>query len=64
MYQTTFRILETEDEHFYDWRLFTYHWPLSGLALDDRVLRKVYCENAEKILKIGCRTTAGAPSNR
>jgi hypothetical protein len=50
MYQTTFRVLETEDEHFYDWRLFTYHWPLSGLGLDERVLRKVYFENAERII--------------
>jgi hypothetical protein len=47
---TTFCILETENEHFYDWRLFRYHWPLSGLALEGQVLRKVYFENAEKIL--------------
>jgi len=51
MYLTTFRILETEDEHFYDWDLFTYHWPLNGLALPDEVLRKIYAENAEKILR-------------
>jgi len=52
MYLTTFRILETEDEHFYDWNLFSYHWPLSGLGLENRVLRKVYAGNAEKILKL------------
>lgn len=40
MYLTTFRILETEDEHFYDWDLFSYHWPLHGLALPDDVLRE------------------------
>jgi uncharacterized protein len=51
MYLTTFRILETEDEHFYDWDLFTYHWPLQGLALPDAVLRRVYSGNAEKILR-------------
>jgi predicted TIM-barrel fold metal-dependent hydrolase len=52
MYLTTFRILETEDEHFYDWNLFTYHWPLHGLGLNDRILKKVYSENATKILKL------------
>lgn len=30
MYETTLRILETEDEHFYDKELFDYHWPLYG----------------------------------
>jgi hypothetical protein len=50
-YLTTFRILETEDEHFYDWDLFTYHWPLHGLGLNDKILRKVYSRNAERILQ-------------
>jgi predicted TIM-barrel fold metal-dependent hydrolase len=50
MYLTTFRILETDDEHFYDWDLFTYHWPLQGLALKDKVLRRIYADNAERIL--------------
>lgn len=51
MYRTTFRILETDDEHFYDWDLFSYHWPLHGLALKDKVLRKIYAGNAERILR-------------
>jgi predicted TIM-barrel fold metal-dependent hydrolase len=51
MYQTTFRILETEDEHFYDWDQFTYHWPLYGLGLSDGVLKKVYQENAQAVLR-------------
>jgi predicted TIM-barrel fold metal-dependent hydrolase len=51
MYLTTFRILETEDEHFYDWNLFTYHWPLHGFGLPGLVLKKVYAENARKILE-------------
>jgi len=51
MYLTTFRILETEDEHFYDWDLSTYHWPLNGFGLNDRILKKVYSENARKILE-------------
>jgi len=52
MYLTTFRILETEDEHFYDWDLFTYHWPLHGFGLSDKILNKVYSGNAQKILKL------------
>ncbi len=51
MYKTTFRILETEDEHFYQKDLFSYHWPLYGLGLSDEVLKKIYHGNAEKILK-------------
>lgn len=51
MYRATFRILETEDEHFYAQDLFGYHWPLHGFGLKDRVLKKVYAENARKILK-------------
>ena len=51
MYKTTFRILETDDEHFYDHDRFSYHWPLNGLDLSDETLRKLYYENAEKILK-------------
>jgi len=51
MYLTTFRILETEDEHFYDWGLFSYHWPLHGLALGEVTLRELYSENAQKFLQ-------------
>jgi uncharacterized protein len=50
MYETTFRILETNDEHFYDWDLFTYHWPLHGFALKNSLLKKVYSENARHVL--------------
>lgn len=50
MYITTLRILQTEDEHFYDFELFDYHWPLHGLGLADEVLKKVYAENARRIL--------------
>lgn len=49
MYRTTFRILESEDEHFYDWDFSTYHWPLYGFGLPDDVLKKVYADNARKI---------------
>ncbi|HQA88589.1 MAG TPA: amidohydrolase family protein [Sedimentisphaerales bacterium] len=50
VYRITFRILESADEHFYDWDNFSYHWPLHGLALGDSVLEKVYRTNALKIL--------------
>jgi uncharacterized protein len=49
MYQTTFRILETADEHFYQQDLFNYHWPLYGLSLSDAALEKIYNGNAKKI---------------
>lgn len=51
MYETTFRILETKDEHFYKKEFFNYHWALHGLGLDDVVLKKLYYENAKKIMR-------------
>ena len=50
MYELTFRILESEDEHFYDKNISSYHWSFNGLGLSDEVLKKVYSENAKKIL--------------
>ena len=50
MYQTTFRILETEDEHFYDRNISSYHWAMHGFGLSNEVLEKVYHTNARKIL--------------
>jgi predicted TIM-barrel fold metal-dependent hydrolase len=50
MYYTTFRILESADEHFYDHQMFSYHWPLYGLNLNDETLQKLYNGNARKIL--------------
>ena len=50
MYETTFRILESADEHFYEIELFNYHWPLYGFGLSDRVLKKIYRDNALKVL--------------
>ena len=49
MYQTIFRVLETNDEHFYEPDLY-YHWALSGFNLPDEVLKKIYHDNAERIL--------------
>jgi len=50
MYEITFRILETADEHFYEIEQFNYHWPLNGFNLSDDTLKKLYYENAKKIL--------------
>jgi predicted TIM-barrel fold metal-dependent hydrolase len=50
MYQTTFRILESLDEHFYEPDQFSYHWSLNGLGLSDAVLKRVYHDNANRIL--------------
>lgn len=50
MYQITFRILETSDEHFYDHNRFGYHWALNGLDIPGEVLEKVYFQNALKII--------------
>ena len=49
MYQTTFRILESLDEHFYA-PLFGYHWSYSGFGLKESILRKIYRTNALRIL--------------
>lgn len=48
MYRFTFRVLQTADEHFYF--RYTYHWPLYGLDLSDDVLRKIYHDNASRLL--------------
>ena len=50
MYEITFRILESLDEHFYEVDQFSYHWALNGLGLSDEVLKKVYLENAAELL--------------
>jgi len=49
MYRTTFHILESADEHFYERELFNYHWPLYGLSLSDETLKKIYSDNGKRI---------------
>jgi len=53
MYRTTFRILETMDEHFYEIEQFGYHWSLNGFGLPEASLKQVYRDNALKILARG-----------
>jgi len=50
MYRTTFRILETLDEHFYEIDQFGYHWALNGFGLPDSILQRLYHDNAAKLL--------------
>jgi len=49
MYRVTFRLLETEDEHFYPPYFSQYHWPHYGIGLPEPVLKKIYRENALRI---------------
>jgi hypothetical protein len=51
MYRITFRVLETNDEHFYEIGLFGYHWALNGFGLPREILKKVYHDNAARIFK-------------
>lgn len=51
MYRNTFRIWETTDEHFYAWDVSNTPWPLSGVGLSDATLKKLYRDNALRILK-------------
>ena len=49
IFSTTFRVLESFDEHFYEQDLFfnfNYHWPMHGFGLPDDVLKKLYRESA------------------
>ena len=52
MYRTSFRLLETEDEHFYPAYFSKYHWPFHAFALPENILKKVYRDNAIRILKL------------
>jgi hypothetical protein len=49
MYRLTFRVLESLDEHFYP-DVYHYHWSMNGFGLPDSVLKRVYRDNALKIL--------------
>lgn len=51
MYRITFRVLETNDEHFYEHDSFSYHWAMNGFGLSKGILKKVYYDNAKRILK-------------
>ena len=47
--RSTFRTLETFDEHYYYEDYSEYLWPQYALGIPDAVLQKIYRENALKI---------------
>ena len=49
MYRITFRILETNDEHFYGREISTYHWAMNGFGIPKNILEKLYYINAVKL---------------
>lgn len=49
-YAYYFRCLETKDEYFDYYRKRHAHWKIYGLDLPDEVLRKVYFENALRVV--------------
>ena len=49
-YYTYFRVLETDDEYFDYYRKRHAHWKMYGLSLPDSVLKKVYYENAVRVI--------------
>jgi predicted TIM-barrel fold metal-dependent hydrolase len=49
LFSLTYRILESNDEHFYDQDFyfnFNYHWPMYGMGLSNDILKKVYRDTA------------------
>lgn len=50
MYRNSFRIWETQDDHFYAWDVSNSPWTLYGIGLNDNTLKKIYRDNALKIL--------------
>ncbi len=51
MYRNTFHIWETLDEHFYAWDVANTRFALSGVGLSDATLKRLYRDNALRILK-------------
>ncbi|HEY8550512.1 MAG TPA: amidohydrolase family protein [Vicinamibacterales bacterium] len=45
-----FRVFETEDEYFDYYRDYHAFWKLYGMGLPDAVLKKVYFENAQRVV--------------
>jgi predicted TIM-barrel fold metal-dependent hydrolase len=60
-YPYYWRVLETEDEYFDYYRDYHAFWKLYGVGLPDAVLRKVYYQNAMRI--VPGLPKAGFPAN-
>ena len=50
-YPYYWRVLETKDDYFDYYRDYHAFWKLYGMGLPDPVLRKVYAENARRVIK-------------
>lgn len=49
-FYTYFRVLETEDEYFPYYKKYHAYWRMYGLGLSDQVLKKLYYQNALRII--------------
>ncbi|MCY7422433.1 MAG: amidohydrolase family protein [Chitinophagaceae bacterium] len=49
-YHTYFRVLETEDEYFPYHKKYHAFWKMYGMGLPDNILKKVYYQNALRII--------------
>ncbi len=49
-FYTYFRVFETEDDYFDYYRRYHAFWQMYGLGLPDDVLRKIYYENALRLI--------------
>ena len=49
-FPTYFRVLETADEYFPYYKKYHAFWRMYGLDLSDEVLKKVYYQNALKLI--------------
>ena len=49
-FHTYFRVFETEDDYFDYYRRYHAFWQMYGLGLPDDVLRKIYYENALRLV--------------
>ncbi len=52
MYKVFLRMLESDDEHYYEIDFYHLFWPFYGLHLKDEILKKLYNGNALKISKL------------
>ncbi|NND32169.1 MAG: amidohydrolase [Saprospiraceae bacterium] len=51
-YYTYFRVLETADEYFPYYKRYHAFWRMYGLDLSDEILKKIYYQNAAKLLHL------------
>ncbi len=49
-YETYFRVLETEDDYFPYHKRYHAFWPMYGIGLPDKILKKIYYKNALSLL--------------